>query len=118
MVRREWKPGVMHAVIFLGFMSLLLRKVQLIAIGYHERLRLSRTRSAGAFAAFKDASRSPCSCGRYALYRRFVANPARLERNREALLVLGLILAIMVTDFAFDGFRFALLAGPDSRARA
>ncbi|MEO8312264.1 MAG: (Fe-S)-binding protein, partial [Caldimonas sp.] len=43
------------------------------------------------------------------LYRRFVAHPARLERNREAIFVLGLILAIMVTDFAFDGFRFALL---------
>ena len=34
MVRREWRPGLMHAVIFLGFMSLLLRKLQLIAIGY------------------------------------------------------------------------------------
>jgi hypothetical protein len=34
MVRREWKPGLMHAVIFLGFMSLLVRKLQLIAIGY------------------------------------------------------------------------------------
>jgi len=26
----------MHAVIFLGFMTLLVRKVQLIVIGYHE----------------------------------------------------------------------------------
>ena len=26
MIRREWKPGVMHAVIFLGFMALLARK--------------------------------------------------------------------------------------------
>jgi hypothetical protein len=46
----------------------------------------------------------------YGFYRRFVLRPQRLEPNREALLVLGLILAIMVTDFAFDGFRFALLA--------
>ena len=46
----------------------------------------------------------------YALYRRYVLRPPRLERNREALLVLGLILAIMVTDFAFDAFRFALHA--------
>src|SRR3982751_3516401 len=36
LVRREWRPGVMHAVIFVGFMSLLLRKLQLIAIGFHE----------------------------------------------------------------------------------
>jgi len=36
MIARDWKPGLMHAVIFLGFMALLLRKLQLIAIGYHE----------------------------------------------------------------------------------
>ena len=53
MVKREWKPGLMHAVIFLGFLALSLR-------------------------------------------------PARLERNREGLLVRGLILSIMLTDFAFD----------------
>jgi Fe-S oxidoreductase len=46
----------------------------------------------------------------YAFYRRFILRPPRLERNREAILVLSLILAIMVTDFAFDGFRFALLS--------
>src|SRR5437773_1526548 len=39
--------------------------------------------------------------------------PARLERNREALLILSLIAAIMITDFMFDGFRFALAAGRD-----
>ncbi|MGI9246669.1 MAG: (Fe-S)-binding protein, partial [Steroidobacteraceae bacterium] len=27
MIAREWRPGLMHAVIFLGFMSLLVRKV-------------------------------------------------------------------------------------------
>ncbi len=40
--------------------------------------------------------------------------PARLEPNREALVILSLIAAIMITDFLFDGFRFALSAGTDS----
>src|SRR4030095_435348 len=53
-----------------------------------------------------------CAVG-YALWRRLVRRPARLERNREALLILALIAAIMVTDFLFDGFRFALLAPAD-----
>ena len=53
----------------------------------------------------------------YAFYRRFVLRPPRLERNREAILVLSLILAIMVTDFAFDGFRFALLPTACRRSR-
>ena len=110
MVRREWRPGLMHAVIFIGFLSLLLRKLQLIAIGFDESAAFPDA-FGGPFAAFKDGIEIAVTVAvLYALCRRFVARPARLERNREAVLVLGLILAIMVTDFAFDGFRFALLA--------
>ena len=111
MLRGEWRPGLMHAAIFLGFMALLLRKVQLVAIGYDESAAFPGL-AGGLFATFKDGVEAvvviACS---YALYRRLVMKPARLERNREALLVLGLILAIMATDFAFDAFRFALLSG-------
>jgi Fe-S oxidoreductase/nitrate reductase gamma subunit len=110
MVRREWKPGLMHAVIFLGFMSLLLRKLQLIAIGYHEPFAFPGL-AGGAFAWFKDlVELAVVAAVAYAFWRRFVLKPKRLEPNREAILVLSLILAIMVTDFLFDGFRFALLS--------
>ncbi len=110
MVRGEWRPGLMHGVIFLGFMSLLARKVQLLAIGYDETVTFPGL-AGGLFAAFKDGVELAvlAACG-YALYRRLALKPARLEGNREALLILGLITVIMVTDFAFDGFRFALLA--------
>jgi Fe-S oxidoreductase len=109
MVRREWRPGLMHAVIFLGFMSLLLRKLQLIAIGYRETATFPEF--LGPFAALKDAIEIAVIVAvLYAFYRRLVLRPARLEPNREAILVLSLILTIMVTDFAFDGFRFALLS--------
>ncbi|HRD95284.1 MAG TPA: (Fe-S)-binding protein [Rubrivivax sp.] len=114
MVQREWRPGVMHAVIFLGFMSLLIRKVQLLAIGYDETFVWPEA-FGGPFAAFKDLVEVAVTVAvLYGFYRRFVARPARLEPNREAILVLGLILIIMVTDFAFDGFRFALLAASDA----
>ena len=114
MVQREWRPGVMHAVIFLGFMSLLIRKVQLLAIGFSERFVWPEA-FGGPFAAFKDGVEVAVTLAvLYGFYRRFVARPARLEPNREAILVLGLILAIMLTDFAFDGFRFALLAATDA----
>src|SRR3954468_24264399 len=53
MIRRDWKPGVMHAVIFLGFMALLLRKLQLIAIGYSEPFVYPGL-AGGIFAAIKD----------------------------------------------------------------
>ena len=110
MVSREWRPGLMHAVIFLGFMSLLLRKLHLIAIGYRETASFPDA-FGGPFAAFKDAIELAVIVAvLYAFYRRFVSHPARLEKNREAMVVLSLILAIMVTDFAFDGFRFARLS--------
>ena len=102
--------GIMHAVIFLGFMSLLLRKLQLIAIGYHESASFPN-----AFGGPSRRSRmrsswpsSPRCCTRSTGASSL--RPPRLGRNREAVLVLSLILAIMVTDFAFDAFRFALLA--------
>ena len=53
MVAREWKPGLMHAVIFLGFMTLLLRKVQLLVIGYDETFVYSGL-AGGMFASLKD----------------------------------------------------------------
>src|SRR6187402_2677336 len=114
MIRGEWRPGIMHAVIFGGFLALLARKLQLIAIGYDETVAFGGLLG-GLFAAGKDVVEAAvlAACG-YALYRRLVIRPARLEPNREALLVLGLIATIMVTDFAFDGFRFALLAGGDA----
>src|SRR6185369_3168486 len=104
------RSGLMHAVIFVGFLSLLLRKLQLLAIGYAETASFPAW-FGGPFAAFKDAIEiAVVAAVLYALHRRLFARPPRLEPNREAILVLGLILAIMVTDFAFDGFRFALLA--------
>ncbi|CAD5375006.1 putative iron-sulfur-binding oxidoreductase FadF [Rubrivivax sp. A210] len=110
MLRREWRPGLMHAVIFLGFCSLLLRKLQLIAIGYFEPASFPDA-FGGPFAAFKDGVELAVTAAvLYAFWRRFVLRPPRLEPNREAILVLGLILTIMVTDFAFDAFRFARLS--------
>jgi Fe-S oxidoreductase len=109
MVQREWRPGLMHAVIFVGFMSLLLRKLQLIAIGYDEGF-VFHAMFAGPFAAFKDGIEVAVTLAvLYGLWRRLVLRPARLESNREALWVLGLILLIMLTDFGFDAVRFAIL---------
>ncbi len=110
MIRREWKPGVMHTVIFLGFVSLLVRKLQLVVIGFDAEFAL--TGSLGdAFTVWKDLVEVCVLLAvSYAFYRRLLLRPARLEPNREGLLVLGLIAVIMITDLAFDAFRFAQLA--------
>ncbi len=110
MIRREWRPGVMHTVIFLGFMSLLVRKLQLIVIGFDAEFALTGALG-DAFTVWKDLVEVGVLLAvAYAFYRRLVQKPARLERNREGLLVLGLITIIMLTDFAFDAFRFAQLS--------
>jgi Fe-S oxidoreductase len=114
MIARDWKPGLMHTVIFLGFMTLLLRKLQLIAIGYQESFAYPGL-AGGLFAAVKDGVElAVLAALGYAFYRRYVLRPRRLERNREALLVLTLITVIMVTDFLYDGFRFAILSARDA----
>lgn len=110
MIRREWKPGVMHTAIFLGFMSLLIRKIQLLVIGFDEQYAFSGT-AGGIFSTWKDLVEIAVLLAvAYAFYRRLVLKPARLEPNKEGLLVLTLITIIMVTDILFDGFRFAQLS--------
>jgi Fe-S oxidoreductase len=111
MIRGERKAGIMHAIIFGGFLALLARKLQLIVIGYDESFAYPGAVGA-AFAAGKDLVEVAVLVAvGYAFYRRLVLKPARLERNREALLILSLIAAIMITDFLFDGFRFAIASG-------
>jgi Fe-S oxidoreductase len=103
----------MHAAIMLGFLALLARKLQLIVIGYHEPFVYPGV-VGNLFTAGKDAVEiAVLAALAYAFWRRYVTRPARLEPNREALLVLSLILAIMITDFLFDGFRYARFAAVD-----
>ena len=73
----------MHAVLFLGFMSLPLRKLQLIAIGYSESA--SFPAALGPFAApAKDAIElAVVAAVLHAFYRRFVLRPPRLGPNRK-----------------------------------
>ena len=83
-------------------------------IGYDENFVYPGL-AGGLFASGKDiVELAVLAAVGYALWRRLVQKPARLERNREALLILSLIAAIMITDFLFDGFRFALRAAADA----
>ncbi len=110
MVRGDPRPGVMHAVIFAGFLILLVRKVELLVIGWHEPFTYPGAFGAG-FAWLKDlVELAVLAAVSYGFWRRLVHPARRLEPNREALAILGLITAIMLTDFAFDGLRFALLS--------
>ena len=100
---KELRPGVMHAVIFWGFLVLLVRSLYLIFYAYDDDLVMLP-----AYAFFKDLTELVVlvMLG-YAVYRRLVVKPARLHLSAEALVVLGMIAGLMVSDFLYDGFHFA-----------
>ena len=84
MVAREWKPGVMHAVIFLGFMTLLVRKMQLLVIGYDESFVYPGL-AGGVFATFKDlVELAVIAAVGYALWRRFWRHAREAGDRRKA----------------------------------
>lgn len=106
----DFRPGLMHAAIFFGFLSLLVRKLHLIVIGYAPLATIPGT-FGGLYTAFKDfIELAVLVAVAYGFWRRYVRPPARLEPNREAVLILTLIALIMITDFGFDAFRFARYA--------
>ncbi len=108
MIKGDFKAGVMHTIIFWGFSILLVRKIQLFIIGY-EPFFVYPGLLGGLYATLKDLTEVAVIVAvGYAFYRRFVLKPKRLEPNREAILILSLILTIMITDFLYDGFKFAL----------
>jgi len=106
----DFKAGVMHAVIFYGFSTLLIRKIQLLIIGYVPDFVYPEI-VGGYYAWFKDFIEIMVMLAvGYGLIRRFIIKPRRLEPNKEAVIILCLIMGIMVTDFMYDGFKFALKA--------
>ena len=108
MIGGEKKPGVMHAFIFWGFMIILIRKIQLFVIAFDEFFVYPGL-IGGLYATVKDLmSFAVILAVLYALYRRFIVKPKRLEASTEAVAILLLILTIMTTDFLYDAFKFAL----------
>ena len=106
----------MHAVIFLGFMTLLVRKVQLLIIGYDENFVYAGL-AGQLFAGFKDVIEiAVLAAVGYALWNVWLeTGPARAQSRRA--LILSLIAAIMITDLLFDGFRFACCRIPTPALR-
>src|SRR4030095_16400228 len=82
MIRGEPKAGVMHCVIFTGFLVLLARKVQLIMAGYVPNLVYPGWLG-GLFAGAKDfVELAVLAAVGYALYRRVVQKTERLGPKR------------------------------------
>lgn len=109
---KEPLAGIMHVLIFWGFMVLLIRTVSLTVLGFSPWLFhfLMANPWGHAYLLLKDIFEVLVVIGiGIAFYRRLVERPPRLTFSGEALFILGMIGALMLSDFIYDGSEFALL---------
>ena len=103
---KELLPGLMHAFIFWGFLVLQIRTLYLIIIAFDPHFHLPLIHD--NYTLLKDLTEAlvlAMCCA--AAWRRVFTQPERLTFSIEALVVLGMIGGLMLTDFLYDGFLFA-----------
>ena len=116
---RDPGPGLMHFFIFWGFIVLLATTGNYLTNGLVEAVIgwplggiLWGLVILGANALMGLIL---VSIG-YALYRRLIERPWRLTLSRDALLILGMIAAVVITELVGDAFGYVV--EPDDRSRA
>ena len=104
--------GIVHALIFWGFLVLLIRSINLVGSAFTEHghfdLFFWAPPVSLAYAFLKDITEAVVALMvAYNIFRRAVLKPERLTINWDGYTVLGLIFTLMVTDFFMDGAAFA-----------
>ena len=112
---KEPKSGWMHAVIFWGFLILLVRAGEFFFIGLFPNIESHFSVIAPLVLPYlwiKDGVVFMITLAvLYALYRRLVIRPNRLTLSIEGLVILNLILVIAASDILFDSAFIALNPG-------
>jgi Fe-S oxidoreductase/nitrate reductase gamma subunit len=101
-------PGIMHAMIFWGFLVFTVRSLSMVVEGLTHgwELPFMHTTLGHAYLLSKDLFAVLVLVGvAIAAWRRIVTRPERLEYSADAWVILGLIAALMVTDLLADGAR-------------
>ena len=118
LLQQEPRSGWMHALIFWGFLILLIRAGEFFVVGLFPQIDSHFSSTAPLILPYlwiKDGAVFMVTLATlYALYRRLVIKPDRLTLSGEGLLILCLILAIMVSDVLFDSAFLAL--NPDIKS--
>lgn len=105
---QDFKPGVMHAFIFWGFLALSLRTVTMFGMafaGFDFYLPgfAPETLAGQGLSMLKDGAVGIVTLMvLYAMARRYLLRVPRLLNTPDALFVLLMILGLMVTDLVFD----------------
>jgi Fe-S oxidoreductase len=105
---REPRAGLMHAVIFWGFLVITISTVELLGRGFYDGFRIPLASGHAWFLLTVELFEIGVLVAvAYAYYRRLVTRPRRLLFSGEALAILGLIAGLMVTSFLAGAFRLA-----------
>jgi Fe-S oxidoreductase/nitrate reductase gamma subunit len=108
---KEPASGLMHALIFWGFLILLFRSMSLIGEAYAPGWSVFWfwPPLENFYTSAKDVTELVVlvMVGT-AFFRRWVLKPWRITQSRDAETILSLIAALMITDFLFDGALIAL----------
>jgi Fe-S oxidoreductase len=113
LLANDFWPGLMHATIFWGFVILTLGTIEFFGKGVIEGFSLPLLSDAAPYLIAEDAfSVLVIVAVGYAMFRRLVTRPRRLNLSTEALVILLLILGLMVTDLIADAGRILLAPAP------
>lgn len=111
---KEPFPGLMHALIFWGFLVLLFRSISVVGEAFAPGWSCFWFWPGleNFYTSAKDLTELVVllMVG-LAFFRRWVLKPWRITQSRDAEFILFLIAALMVTDFLYDGSKFALSEG-------
>jgi Fe-S oxidoreductase len=117
---KEPVSGLVHALIFWGFLILLFRSISVVGRAYASdwsswSIMWFWPAADHIYTWLKDWTELVVlAMVVWSIFRRAVLKPERLHNTFAAYLILGFIGTLMVTDFLYDGARFALLkAGYD-----
>lgn len=112
--RKYWYSGILHPLIFWGFLVLLIRSLNLLLSGIADPLSLEHL-PFHVFDGYKpvmDLFNVLVIVGiLMGAYERFVVKPQRLTLNLDAWRILGLIFFLMVTDILANSFELNLEGG-------
>jgi Fe-S oxidoreductase len=113
---KDFLPGLSHALIFWGFLILLIRSTLLIISAYGPEPVLPGI--IGDYYTFlKDLTEVVVVvCVVYSISRRIFFPIKRVTPSMDAYAILGMILILMITDFIGDGAKFAHAAGMNDPA--
>ena len=108
---KDFIPGLMHALIFWGFLILLIRSISLIGAAFTSDMSWSlfffSDTLSHIYTLLKDITEVWVAVMvLFAFYRRWVIKPERIHQSKEAELILLLIFSLMITDFLMDGAFF------------